>query len=142
MTDPYLPLADLAGLTSDAVKDHIAENYAGTESGFSCGSPSDDEKAALRARLNDFSVIVAYEHVGSWGCDSSSYFLLRGPERQLFEVRGGHCSCYGFEGQWDMEQVDISYLRSEQHYVGFGGYDGAADEHQRQINEVILSIEA
>lgn len=142
MTDPYLPLVDLAGLTPDAVKDHIAENYAGTESGFSYCSPRTDEKAALRARLNDFSIIVAYEHVGDYGCDSSSYFLLRDRKRKLFEVRGGHCSCYGFEGQWDMEQADISYLRSEKHYVGFGGYDGAANEHQRQINEVILQIEA
>lgn len=24
-------------------------------------------------------------------------------KKQFFEVHGGHCSCYGLEGQWDVE---------------------------------------
>lgn len=30
---------------------------------------------------------------------------------QLFEVIGGHCSCYGLEGQWDPEPTTLDSLR-------------------------------
>ena len=28
----------------------------------------------------------------------------------LFEVNGSHCSCYGLEGQWDVEEINIKEL--------------------------------
>lgn len=38
-----LALGDLSGMSEDQIKQHIADNYAGTESGFSYGTPSDEE---------------------------------------------------------------------------------------------------
>jgi hypothetical protein len=32
---------------------------------------------------------------------------------QLYEVHGGHCSCYGLEGQWDPEETTKEYLLGE-----------------------------
>lgn len=29
---------------------------------------------------------------------------------ELFEVNGGHCSCYGLEGQWEAEKVELVEL--------------------------------
>ncbi|GGF88213.1 hypothetical protein [Paenibacillus abyssi] len=29
----------------------------------------------------------------------------------LYEVNGGHCSCYGLEGQWSPEETGIAVLR-------------------------------
>jgi hypothetical protein len=32
---------------------------------------------------------------------------------QLYEVHGGHCSCYGLEGQWSPEETSKEYLLGE-----------------------------
>lgn len=34
----------------------------------------------------------------------SAYVLFR-RDGKLFEVHGGHCSCYGLEGQWEPEET-------------------------------------
>lgn len=141
MTDKRLYLADLAGKVEDEIKSHIADKYAGKDSGFDYGNPTPEEKAQLLENLKQFDVLVAYEHVGSWGCDSSSYFLLRRQsDDALLEVRGSHCSCYGFEGQWDMEPVESAYLNSEQFYVGTGGYDDSAKENEAAIRAFVRGI--
>ncbi len=36
---------------------------------------------------------------------SGSAFVLYRKDGQLFEVNGGHCSCYGLEGQWEPEST-------------------------------------
>ena len=35
---------------------------------------------------------------------------------QIFECRGGHYSCYGFEGQWDGTRVTLNYLKTAKHW--------------------------
>lgn len=32
---------------------------------------------------------------------------------KLWEVHGGHCSCYGLEGQWSPEETTIEYLETQ-----------------------------
>ena len=124
MTDFPLCLADLAGMTAEQVFDHIAENYAGDVSGFDYGNPSQAEKDALRAKLTEYELLIAYESVGDYGCDSSSWFLLRRVEDgALFTIHGSHCSCYGFEGQADFEPTDMAYLLDDRFYLPAGGYD-------------------
>lgn len=138
---PMLALADLEGRTEDEVKQHIADEYAGAVSGFDYGSPSDEEKADLLRLLAGFDILIAYEHVGSWGCDSSSWFLLRNKETGvLFENHAGHCSCYGFEGQWCPEETTVAYLTSEKFNLSTGGYDDAGDEHQRAVKTYVLML--
>ena len=134
-------LADLAGKTEDRVKDHIAENYAGCVSGFNYDSPTKAEKAALRDTLNGYDVLVAYESVGDYGCDSGSYFLIRNRDtQQMFEVRGRHCSWYGFEGQWDPEEVTPTYLLSDELYVTTGGYDDSAAENIKAVKAFVKTL--
>ncbi len=132
-------LADLDTMSEDEVKDHIASGYAGEGD----HSATEAEAAALRAELNGFDVLVAYESVGSFGCDSSSYFLVRDKESgKLSEVRGGHCSCYGFEGQWDPEDVQLEYLLSDKFHMGTGGYDDEAQENKRKVVEFFKTLNA
>jgi hypothetical protein len=48
------------------------------------------------------------------GYDGSAYFLIRNRVTgDLYEVTGGHCSCYGFEGQWEPAITSKAYLLSE-----------------------------
>ncbi len=91
------------------------------------------------------AVLVAYESVGSWGCDSSSFFLLKhkGTEK-LFEVHGSHCSCYGFEGQLQLEETNIEALKHRVKNGGnvfyCGGYDENETENQKIVNSFIEAL--
>lgn len=49
-------------------------------------------------------------------------FVLFRKDGQLFEVNGGHCSCYGLEGQWKPEETTIEAL---EHRVKEGNLGGA-----------------
>lgn len=37
-------------------------------------------------------------------------FVLFEQDGKLFEVNGGHCSCYGLEGQWSPEETTLEAL--------------------------------
>jgi hypothetical protein len=136
-----LYLGDLSGYSEQEIKEHIAASYAGEVSHFDYGDPSDAEKAALLQELGDFSILLAYESVGSWGCDSSSYFLMRKlATGELFEFSGGHCSCYGFEGQYSPEPVSVEYLKSDRFHMGTGGYDEEAEANEKAAKQFMQSL--
>jgi hypothetical protein len=59
-------------------------------------------------------ILIGYIQDG--GYDGSAYFLVQDRETgKLYEVTGGHCSCYGFEGQWDPKITSKEYLLSQNH---------------------------
>jgi len=64
--------------------------------------------------LSDVNIIVAWYSYEDY---SGSAFVLFEQGGQLFEVNGGHCSCYGLEGQWEPEETSIEALR---HYLDNG----------------------
>lgn len=117
-------LEDLAGLTNEEVIQHIVRDYE-----------------ADKELVNKFKVLIAYESVGSWGCDSSSWFLLKEKNTgKLFETHGSHCSCHGFEGQFEPEETNLEYLKSERFYFNCGGYDDNADENRKKVKEFISKM--
>lgn len=89
---------DFDGMTEKEVKSHIIFHYG--ENDFP---------------VKDFRIIVAYETVGDFGCDSSSFFLLK-KGKKYYENHASHCSCYGFEGQWKPEHTTLTYLKSDHFY--------------------------
>ena len=148
-----ITLADLKGLTEEQVISHLVSEYADT------ADCRDDEYITdiVEDKINDvyrevalyklkhMQILVAYESVGPWGCDSESFFLLRSKvDGSLYEIHGSHCSCYGFEGQLDLEPTDIKSLKyrainADVFYAG--GYDDDETENQRIVNEYVLSME-
>jgi hypothetical protein len=119
-----LKLEDLAGMTVKEIRDHLVEEYEAT-----------------RDEVNKYEILVAYESVGSWGCDSSSFFLLREKKTgKLYEVHGSHCSCMGFEGQFSPEKTTKTYLKSSKFNFWCGGYDGNETENQRLVKEFMKKI--
>jgi len=70
--------------------------------------------------LDDIQILLAaYEYE----CYNGQAFVLFLKEGQLFEVFGGHCSCYGLEGQFDPEKVILSELENRLKKGSFGDDD-------------------
>lgn len=123
-----LALEDLAGDNEASVRDHIVCTF------------EIEEK-----ELDGFEVLVAYESVGNWGCDSSNWFLLR-KDGVLYENYGSHCSCNGFEGSWAPEETNVEYLLSDKFGFWAGGYDsdeeGNKSAVEREIRRLFTGTEA
>lgn len=139
-----IALADLIDYTEEEVLYNLSHNYSGEKSGFDYVEITENDIIIAEQKLQCMSVLVAYESVGDSGCDSSAFYLLQNKEnKELFEVHASHCSCYGFEGQLDLEPTTIEALkyRAEKARVFYcGGYDENETENQRIINEYILSL--
>lgn len=133
-----LALANLKGMTEDDVKAHISGQYGGDKSGFEYGEPTEQDAEFLASELKDAKILVAYESVGSWGCDSSSFFLIE-KGGVLFENHGGHCSCYGFEGQWAPDETTKESLQKRS-YFSMGGYDEESEANQQAIRDFVASL--
>lgn len=120
-----LYLEDLEGLSENDIVEHLIIGYE-----------------AKREEIEKYNILIAYESVGSWGCDSSSFFLLQDKEtKKLYEVHGSHCSCYGFEDQFKPEEATLEYLKSDHFSFYTGGYDDNEDKNRMQIKNYINTIE-
>jgi hypothetical protein len=117
-------LGDLKGMSQEDIKDHINRDYE-----------------AARKKIDNYTFLIAYESVGDWGCDSSSWFLMRDKrDGKLYENHGSHCSCHGFEGQWFPEETTVEYLSSEKFYLPTGGYDTTSDENKKAVKAAIKRL--
>lgn len=128
-------LEDLGNMTEQDIIKHIKESY------FECYRYNEDlelKEAEASEVLNNFDIIIAYESVGSWGCDSSSFFLLKNKlDNKFYEVHGSHCSCYGFEGQFNPEESGYEYLTSDKFNFWCGGYDENETSNQLLVKEFL-----
>lgn len=113
-----LALCDFAGMDEDQIKLKIDEDFE--TSGL---DPLDE-------------VIVAYMSVGAYGCDSDALIIYR-REGRLYEVNGSHCSCYGFEGQWDPELIGTleEVVSRADWLLAGGGYDSDRTANAKAIRE-------
>ena len=101
-----------------------------------------ENKKKAKAALDDekyqgIEVLLASYTYENYSGDA--YVLFR-KDGKLYEVNGGHCSCYGLEGQWEPEEVTIESIkhRLEKGSLGNCAYDGNhfADELKQIINSL------
>lgn len=117
-------LEDLKGCSLSQVEEHIVVSYE---------APIDFVK--------EFEILIAYESVGNWGCDSASFFLLRHRlTDELYENHGSHCSCYGFEEQFKPEVTTLEYLQSDKFGYCSGGYDDNSSYNDLKIREFLKNL--
>lgn len=97
--------------------------------------------------LEGCRVLLAYYHVGDYGCDSSAFVLFE-RDGKLYEVNGSHCSCHGLESlnyyggcdtQWEPEETTVEALEHRLVHGSLGdvgGYDheGYAEQSRRVID--------
>jgi len=62
----------------------------------------------MESNLRDAKILVAWYGYGDY---DGSAFVLYSRGDLLYEVNGGHCSCYELEGQWDPELTSVEALR-------------------------------
>ena len=128
-----LALEDLKGKSEIQIKNHLKMEYSGDEMSIE----------SVAKLLDNLDVLIAYESVGSWGCDSSSFFLFKDKEGKLYEMHGSHCSCYGFEDQFRLEESDAEALKtrasgSKYGFFTTGGYDDARDSNIDEAKKYII----
>lgn len=98
-------------------------------------------KVGREAMLEDFSIeesaldgaeilAAAYTYEDYSG---SAYVLFR-KDGKLFAVNGGHCSCFGLEGQWEPEEV-VPVADKNFAYSGFG------DDFKALVRSIIEAAE-
>lgn len=79
--------------------------------------------------LENFIILLAaYEYIYYVG---DAYVLLfNTQDNQLYEVHGGHCSCYGLEGQWEPEETSSASIeyRVQHGSLGIIGEDNFKEE--------------
>jgi len=82
--------------------------------------------------INVLLAIYTYEDY-----DGSSFVLFE-RDGVLYEVNGGHCSCYGLEDQWDPEETSAEALRlrivNNGYFGGSYSYD-CRDDLRKVLNK-------
>ena len=117
MTNEILFLDECAGKTEAEVKAFLAEEF-------------EIEPASLA----DAKLLFA--RVSQGGYEGDAMVILERDGR-LVEVNGSHCSCHGFEGQWDEEPIaDISVLLARDDYE----FEGEDKNNVRLTREFIAAI--
>lgn len=76
----------------------------------------------LDGALTDAEILLAWHGYGDY-CGSSLVIFRK--DGKLYEVHGGHCSCYGLEGQWQPEETTAAALGKRDYFST--GCDGAEE---------------
>jgi hypothetical protein len=77
---------------------------------FSCEDNIISEFGIAPSELDGCLILYAmYEYEDYEG----SALVIFERDGQLYEVHGGHCSCYGLENQWEPASATIEYLTKQ-----------------------------
>jgi hypothetical protein len=87
-----------------------------------------------------YEAIKKYENIkilfATYG-NSNNYegdaWVLFAENNELFEVNGGHSSCYGLEGQWEKEPVVLEELKNRLEKETFGTDSYADNEFATEL---------
>lgn len=89
-----LYLNDLKDMLENDVKNYLVEAYKADEN-----------------EVDKYDILIGCEQ--EWAYEGYSWYLLRNKiSNELFEVNGAHCSCYGYEGQFEPQLITVEYLKS------------------------------
>jgi hypothetical protein len=122
-------LAELNGLSQEQVITHLLDNYIDSDADASFVKEQTD-------KLSTMDILLAYEDRD--GYESSSFFILQNRiSKELFIIRGAHCSCFGYENQLELEETNIEALKkiAEKSWV-------VEEEYRDKFKSFVNSLEA
>lgn len=73
--------------------------------------------------ISDERINILFASYSCSVCEGDAWVLFE-LDGKLYEVNGGHCSCYGLEGQWEPDEVDLKELEHRLINGTFGEYEG------------------
>lgn len=116
------------------------KEYEATESPYRNESYWLEKKAKMKDTIERYKAINML--FASYGCAnySGDAWVLFEQDGKLYEVNGGHCSCYGLEGQWEPEEVELNELQNRLVKGTFGEDDYAENVFKEKLCE-FLGIE-
>lgn len=124
MSGQILALGDFAGMSEDMAKAKILKDFE--------ISPPDS--------LDGVSLVVAVMETDGY---ESAAFIVFEKDGQLFEVNGSHCSCFGYEGQWDPEPVDdILHILERADWALTSAYDDRRERDAKAIRDNLTAYAA
>lgn len=84
-----------------------------------------------KSDLGGVDILFAYYSYENY---SGEAFVIFEKEGKLYEVNGGHCSCYGLEDQWSPEETTVEAIeaRIDSDYT----FNGCREE----LKEVLKNI--
>lgn len=85
---------------------------------------------------DDIEIVFAWYTYEDYSGDA---FVLYTKGNKLFEVNGGHCSCYGLEDQWEPEVTSVAALRRRNFSNLYGDPNQAV---QPAFEAVLAQLEA
>ena len=96
-------------------KEYLAETapYANVEMWLE----NKEKMAEAIERWRPINILFASYSYENYSGDAWVLFEENG---KLYEVKGGHCSCYGLEGQWEPDGVNLVELKNRLLKGGFG----------------------
>lgn len=103
-----------------------------------------DNKAKLKAALEsdrwkdiDEVLLASYTYEDYEG---DAFVLFRKGDK-LYEVSGGHCSCYGLEGQWEPEETNVESLlhRVKEGTLGLGGWRERHNVFADELTDILVN---
>jgi hypothetical protein len=115
-----LALEDYEGQSEMEVIRDIVQQYSDSTRDYRKDKENLHNMNETALIMQNYNVLVAYENAE--GYESSSWFLFKHKETgTLMEMSGSHCSCYGFEGQFELEPTTLEYLKSDKfnHFYGY-----------------------
>lgn len=132
------------GMVADFSNIYLSkEEYEATE----CPIPNRaywlEKKAAMDTELKKDQwqgidvLLASYGHENY----SGDAFVLFKKDGKLYEVNGGHCSCYGLEGQWEPEETTAAALLHRLDAGQLGNDDYAGNKFADELRLVLAGLE-
>ena len=96
-----------------------------------------EEEEDFMNRNKDVNILFASYGYANYSGDA---WVLLEQGGKLYEINGGHCSCYGLEGQWSPDEVS---LRELEHRLlqGTWGQDDWSDNNFKEELCSFLDVE-
>jgi len=88
----------------------------------------------FETNLDNVNILFASYSCANYSGDA---FVLFEENNKLFEVNGGHCSCYGLEGQWEPEETTIEALNYRLNKGKMGTSNYSDNEYATELKEFL-----
>lgn len=107
--------------------------YLAESSPYSNVSLWEEKKEIMKTAIKRWEPInILFASYGYENYSGDAWVLFE-KEGKLYEVKGGHCSCYGLEGQWEPEEVNLDELQQRLTKGTFGEDDYSGNTFKSQL---------